>query len=185
MRDSSQYRDLAEWLHLRTSSFFNAFPWVSSLTEGQRACHRVSQQLNVDCHNAYMAGIIQKLGQQENYRFQHQPYHRVVNELARDSENRKSNSDIPKGIILRRLTSANTGDDSAKPQGKLANEIKGTLFFKDSTSMENACVGSAKVYDFYHPFYWEVPTVEEILKVFTFCKQGTIDKLTNIKGASL
>lgn len=185
MRDSSQYLELAEWLHTRSSMFFNALPWVSSLTEGQRACHRVSQQLNVDCHNAYMAGIIQKLGQQEPYRLQHQPYHRVSSELNRDSDNRISNSTIPKGVILRRLSQASNGGDSAKPQGKLENEIKGTLFFKTTDGMENACVGSKKAYDFYHPFYWEVPTVEEILKVFTFCKQGAIDKLNIIKREPL
>jgi len=176
MREVTQYRPLAEWLYNRSLTFYNNFPWVKELAPNQRAVHKVSQQINVDCHNGYLSGIIQKMGQAEPFRLQQKRYHHVSNDIRADSEN--YTSDIPTGVILRRLSTASLNRDEHRPMGKLTNEVRGTLFLKgENEKLLNICVGTIVSYDFQHPWFWEVPTVDQILKVFTFCKQGSLDTM--------
>lgn len=183
MRDSSQYKELAEWLHDKSTIFFNSFKWVQDLKPEQKAVHKVSQQINVDCHNGFLSSIFQKMAKAEPFRLQHKSYHKVCYDVNKDRDNKKDTRDIPEGIILRRLSSFEPGDyrDSHRPIGKLSNEVRGTLFFKcNSPTMTNICRGSVNNYDFYHPWYWEVPTVDQILKVFQFAEQKYLDHLMEL-----
>jgi len=180
VRETTQYQELAEWLHKTSSEFYNSFEWVKGMSPAQMASHKVTQLLNVDCHQAYASGIIQKMGQAEVYRPQHQSYHKIIHEIHRDSDNRTNK--VPDGVILRRLTTFtdfNGYRDNHRPLGKISNEVRGTLFYKKTNDghLHNACKGSMSDVQFYHPWFWEVPTVKEILTVLQFAMNGTIDVL--------
>lgn len=160
------------------------FPWRKGLNPAQLSSHIVSQQLNTDCHNGYTTEIIRKLAQTETYPLQHQSYNQIRRDVDRDSTNRMATDRVPKGVVLRKIavTNGESSSETVLVQGRLVNELKGTLFYKGQKDYKlvNGCVGTISEIDFEHPFYWEAPTTEQILKVFGFCKQAMIDELVGI-----
>ena len=193
MRDSSQYRELAEWIHKESTDFYNSFKWVKDLTDGQMAVHKASQLLNVDCHNGYAAGIMQKMAQQKEFRLQHRAYTQIKDNVRTDDDNNENSFDkLPEGLLLRRLVGSGLRrmSDHHRPIGRDNVYLRGTLFYSDSDysskHLSNVCKGDFAGFDFEHPWCWAVPTVEEILIVFKFCKQAVLEELVkrhkNAKG---
>lgn len=189
MRDSSQYRELAQKIHDATTEFYNSFKWVQEMEAGQMASHRITQMVNVDCHNGYMAGLIQKLAGQKPWRLQHKSYNKILYEVSNDIDNSKSYGDVPNGLLFRRVVpEIASREGHSRPVGKLALQVKGTLFTKRDRGnrMINICKGSITENreNRFHPYYWDVPTVDQILKVFQFATQSEIDLLVRIHGGA-
>lgn len=182
MTDVTQYRNVASWLHETTKTFMESFKWVQDLTPEQMASHKVTQQLNVDCHNGFLSNIIQKMGKADTYRLQHKEYYSISNDVDRDTDNRKSNSEVPVGVILRALSPKEHDDRPFNPIGRLSNEVRGTLFFKENknSKLKNICVGDKKEFDFHHPFWWAVPTVDQILTVMSFAKKESLETILKV-----
>jgi ribosomal protein L7/L12 len=186
MRETEQYRELAEYLHKISTDFMNSFPWVKELTPDQKAVHKVSQQVNVDCHNGYLSNIFLKMANAKTFRLQHRDYHRVSNDIGDDSTNKKEDKDVPVGVILRRLSTSSPRRNEHRPAGMLSNEVRGTLYYKGTGDkrLVSTCKVSTGEYSFYHPWFWDVPSVEDILKVFSFSEEKHIQKLALIQSTA-
>jgi hypothetical protein len=186
MRDVEQYRGLAEYLHKVSTEFYNSFPWVKELSPDQVAVHKVSQQVNVDCHNGYLSNIFLKMANSKTFRLQHRDYHRVGNDIGNDDDNKRDGTNIPSGVILRRLTTALLRRSEHRPAGMLSNEVRGTLYYKEvgEARLQSTCKVSNSSYTFDHPWFWSVPSVEDILKVFSFSEEKHIQKLALIQSTA-
>jgi hypothetical protein len=186
MRDVEEYRELAEYLHKISNDFYNSFTWVKELSPDQVAVHKVSQQVNVDCHNGYLSNIFLKMANAKTFRLQHKDYHRVGNDISNDENNKKLDKDVPLGVILRRLTTASSRRSEHRPAGMLSNEVRGTLFYMgdQDTGLVSTCKVSNGKYSFEHPWFWSVPSVEDILKVFSFSEEKHIQRLALIKSTA-
>ncbi len=186
MKDEKDYRELAEYLHKISTDFYNSFPWVKELTPDQLAVHKVSQQVNVDCHNGYLSNIFLKMAKAKPFRLQHRDYHRISNDISNDNDNKRDGKNIPVGVILRRLSTGSIGRNEHRPAGMLSNEVRGTLYYKASgeARLQSTCKVSKGSYTFDHPWFWSVPSVEDILKVFSFSEEKHIQKLALIKSTA-
>lgn len=179
MRDMSDKTSLVDWLFMTTSNWFNALEWVASLSPEQKAVHSQVQRTNCDCHQAYVGEITRLMAGCEPYQHSHRSYHHVGNDLQENAHR----ENVPSGVILSRLSSIPTFwyCDHWSPIGKKHYQVRGTLFYSTGDNahkdMKNACVGSEATFKFGHPWYWEVPTREQITKVLSLAKQGTIDTL--------
>lgn len=182
MIETEQYRPLAEYLHKVSTEFLNSFTWVKELTPDQFAVHKISQQTNVDCHNGYMSNIYRNMAKAKPFRLQHKAYFYIQPDICNDSTNRMKTEDVPVGVILKRITSAPCNEDNYRPTGRLYNEVRGTLYYRNpnKAKMVSICKVSNDTYPFYHPYYWDVPSVEHILKTFAFAEQKHINNLLAI-----
>jgi hypothetical protein len=169
---------LAIYLNKISTDYMNKHPWIKELNPAQRAVHNVHSQINVDCHNEYLSNILIKMDQTIRYKYAQTSYLHIVDSLR----DRPNDSSVPSGVILRRLTNVEAGRTRSMGFGKNFNEVTGTLFYKhpDKDHLQSTCKIKTMESKFYHPFYWEVPTPEEIDKVLTFSTQYSKEELLKI-----
>jgi hypothetical protein len=122
----------------------------------------------------------------KTFRLQHRDYHRVGNDISSDETNKKEGKDVPLGVILRRITTATQRRSEHRPAGMLSNEVRGTLYYKGTGDkrLVSTCKVTTGEYPFYHPWFWSVPSVEDILKVFSFSEEKHIQKLALIQSTA-
>jgi hypothetical protein len=68
----------------------------------------------------------------------------------------------------------------------ISNEVRGTLYYMGDkeTGLVSTCKVSKGKYSFEHPWFWGVPSVEDILKVFSFSEEKHIQKLALIQSTA-
>ncbi len=154
--------NLVKYLHNVTKTFMESLPWYKGMTDKQLCSLRESNRMNFACHNGYVGTLLNLMTDTPDFPLQVRAYSQNRDSIIRDLNSIPDS--VPKGVIL--LNMVTTEYDKIKSHiiGRTNLELKGTLFYGKGVTgvLENCCVGHVKLLDFDHPYYWNIPSEDQI-----------------------
>jgi hypothetical protein len=172
---------LAEYLFKTSTDFAEGQPWYKDLSNEQRIVHRLSQRVNVDCHNEYQANLIRKLAGVPSFNLSHVGYNKTASyEVSKDRH------DVPKGVLLWRLGTNGYSTEHFHAIGEVNTEVRGSLYRGNGTS-ELSCINLASkdTLDYTHMWFWGVPSLDQIERSLELALKTELETLESYYTLSM